>query len=546
MRLAACITAGQPGCLWAQKAITGVVKDEQSETLIGVNILIKDSSRGTVTDTDGRYSIQAREGDVLVFSYTGYTSQEVVVGTSNTIDVVLSSGKTLDEVVVIGYGSTAVKDVTGSVASLSQKNFNKGNMVTPENLLNGKIAGLTINTGGEPGSGSTIRIRGGSSLGASNDPLIVINGLPISNNTIGGARSILSTINPNDIESFTVLKDASAAAIYGSRAANGVIIITTKSGSKQLRVELNTQVGYSTLPNKVDVFSADEYRALIMAQRPEMAPLLGDANTDWQEEIYDETVTQNHNLAIEGTPIRNLPIRFSVNHSNQPGLRLTSEFQRNAAGLNLAPRLFNDNLRITVNANVSQEKNRFAEGQEGTALIFDPTQPVNDANSPFGGYFQYWEDNGDGVLNASDLTPLAPANPVAALQQRRSVSEVIRLYGNVKFDYRLPFLPGLSAVVNLGIDDASADGSVSWDEASIITQPDGSLIGSESTYTNDQRNTLLDGYLNYDKELSGSVRLDATAGYSYQRFESEGFNSGELLNDNPDTEPVLPGKPTWS
>lgn len=527
---------------WSQKAITGMVTDEESESLIGVNILIKNSSRGTVTDIEGRYAIEAQEGDVLIFSYTGYTSQEVVVGASNTIDVALSSGSMLDEVVVIGYGTTTVKDATGSVASLSQRNFNKGNIVTPENLLNGKIAGLTINTGGEPGSGSTIRIRGGSSLGASNDPLIVINGLPISNNTIGGARSILSTINPNDIESFTVLKDASATAIYGSRAANGVIIITTKSGSKQLRVALNTQVGYSTLPGKIDVFSADEYRTLIMERRPEMAPLLGDANTDWQEEIYEEAVTQNHNLAIEGTPIRNLPIRFSVNHSNQPGLRLTSEFQRNAAGLNLTPRLFNDNLRITVNANVSQEKNRFAEGQEGTALSFDPTQPVYDANAPFGGYFQYWEDNGDGVLNASDLTPLAPGNPVAALQQRRSVSEVIRLYGNVKFDYQMPFLPELSAVVNLGIDDASADGSVSWDEASLITQPDGSFIGSESTYTNDQRNTLLDGYLNYSKGLSHSIRLDATAGYSYQRFESEGFNSGELLNDNPDTEPVFTRK----
>ncbi|MFK7981935.1 MAG: SusC/RagA family TonB-linked outer membrane protein [Saprospiraceae bacterium] len=523
--------------VYGQNIISGTITDENVETLIGVNVIIKNSSVGTVSDVNGNYSLEAKQGDILVFSYTGYNAQEVVVGETNIVNVVLLAGKTLEEVVVIGYGTTTVKDATGSVTSLSEENFNKGNIVTPENLLNGKVAGLTINTGGEPGSGSTIRIRGGSSLGASNDPLIVINGLPISNNTIDGARSIFSTINPNDIESFTVLKDASATAIYGSRAANGVIIITTKDGGKKLKVDLNTQVGFSSLPNTIDVFSADEYRSFIAEKRPNLVDMLGDANTDWQDEIYEDVVTQSHNLSLEGAPV-NVPMRLSLNHTNQPGVRLTSKFQRNSAGLNISPKLFDNNLKVTVNANISQEKNRFAEGQEGNALGFDPTQPVYDTNSPFGGFFQYWADNGDGVLNASDLTPIAPTNPVATLLQRNAISDVTRLYGNVKFDYTLPFIPNLSAVVNLGMDDISAEGSTSWSKESIITQPDGAFLGSESTYTNDQRNALFDSYLNYDKNLNDKVRLEATAGYSYQRFESQGFFSGELLNDNPDTEPI--------
>lgn len=528
--------------VFSQIKISGTITDEYAETLIGVNILIKDSSIGTTSDLDGRYSLEANKGDILVFSYMGYNAQEVIVGETMLIDIVLVAGKMLDEVVVIGYGTTTVRDATGSVTSLSERNFNKGNMVTPENLLNGKVAGLTINTGGAPGSGSTIRIRGGSSLGASNDPLIVINGLPISNNTIGGARSILSTINPNDIASFTVLKDASATAIYGSRAANGVIIITTKDGGKKLKVNLNTQVGFSTLPKTIDVFSADEYRTLITEQKPELVGLLGDANTDWQDEIYEDVVTQNHNLSIEGSPIKNLPTRLSLNYTNQPGIRLTSKFQRSSAGLNLSPKLLDDKLKITVNANIAQEKNRFAEGQEGVAIAFDPTQPVYDADAPFGGFFQYWEDNDDGVINTSDLTPIAPGNPVAALMQRNSISDVIRYYGNVKLDYQLPFVSGLNAVINLGLDDASAEGSTSWLPESIIAQPDGSFFGSESTYTNDQRNVLFDSYLNYDKQLNDKVRMDATAGYSYQKFESQGFFSGELLNDNPDTEPIFTQK----
>lgn len=529
---------GLPAFLVAQ-TVTGTVTDaETAEPIIGANILVKGTFSGTSTDIDGRYAVSASLGDTLVFSYTGYQTVERVVN-STVINLALQESQfELETVVVIGYGTTTIRDATGSVASLRERDFNQGNIVTPENLLNGRVAGVTINTGGAPGSGSTIRIRGGSSLGASNDPLIVINGLPITNNAIGGARSILSTINPNDIASFTVLKDASATAIYGSRASNGVIIITTKDGSRDFKVELNSQVGLSTLPNKINVFSADEFRALVAEQRPDLVGLLGNANTDWQDEIYEDVVFQNYNLSMQGSLFQKLPARLSLGITNQPGVRLTSEFKRNTASLNLTPSLFNNTLKISINANGALEKNRFAAGQEGNAITFDPTQPVYDPNSPFGGFFEYYRDNGDGVLNSSDLISNSPANPVAALLQRTDRSEVTRLYGNVNVDYTLPFFPSLRAVVNLGLDDASAEGYTNVVPESRVTQPNGMFLGSATEYSNDQRNVLADGYLAYDENFGDKFHLDATGGYSFQRFESEGYFSGELKNDNPDSEPV--------
>ncbi|MBK7869934.1 MAG: SusC/RagA family TonB-linked outer membrane protein [Saprospiraceae bacterium] len=527
-----------PAFLFSQ-TVSGTVIDAQSlEPIIGANIIIKGTFTGTSTDLDGRYELTASIGDTLVFSYTGYESLELVVN-ATTMDVQMKeSSQVLDEVVVIAYGTTTVKDATGSVASVTEKNFNRGNIVTPENLLNGRVAGVTINTGGAPGSGSTIRIRGGSSLGASNDPLIVINGLPITNNTIGGAQSILSSINPNDIKSFTILKDASATAIYGSRASNGVIIITTKSGGNNFRVEFNTQVGLSTLPNTLDIFSADEFRALVAEKRPDLVPLLGTANTNWQEEIYEDVIFNNHNLALQGSLFKKVPARLSLGLTTQPGIRLTSKFQRNSASLNLSPSFLNNNLKVTVNANAALEKNRFASGQEGNAITFDPTQPVYDPNSPFGGFFEYYRDNGDGVLNSADLTPNSPGNPVAALLQRTDKSEVTRLYGNVNLDYRLPFFPSLRAVINMGLDDASAEGFTNVVKESRTTQPNGEFLGSSSEYTNDQRNVLFDSYFAYDKTFNKNIDVEATAGYSFQRFESEGYFSGELNNDLPDSEPV--------
>ncbi|MEL6850516.1 MAG: TonB-dependent receptor plug domain-containing protein, partial [Bacteroidota bacterium] len=526
-----------PAVLLAQ-TVTGTVVDADSrDPIIGARILVDGTSRGAVSGEGGQFEVQASLGDTLLVSYLGYRERKIGISES-VMQIRLSQDEfSLDEVLVTGYGTQAVKDLTGSVASISSKDFNQGNMVTPENLLNGRVAGVSITTGGAPGSGSTIRIRGGASLDASNDPLIVINGLPISNNAVGGSRSILSTINPNDIASFTILKDASATAIYGSRASNGVILITTKSGSQNLSVQFNSQLGYSSLVDKIDVFTGDEFRELVATQRPDLVELLGDANTDWQEEIYQDAVFQNHSLAVQGSLFKVLPVRLSLGLTDQPGLRLTSQFQRKTASLNLTPSYFEDHLKVSVNANVTQEDNRFAPGQEGNAISFDPTQPVYQEGSPFGGFFEYYKDNNDGAFNSSDLISNSPGNPVAALLQRNDQSTVYRLYGNTKIDYRLPFLPSLRAVVNLGLDDASATGFIEIDSASRVTQPNGEFVGSYSQYTNDQRNVLFDGYLAYEEQFD-QLRVDLTGGYSYQKFESASYVSGEQRNDLPDTEPV--------
>lgn len=511
--------------------ITGTVTEAGAGTpLPGVNVLIKDTSTGVTTNFDGNYLIQANNGDILVFSYVGFEDSEVVV-TSSVLNVSLQESlEFLESVVVIGYGTVTLDDATGSLTAITEKDFNQGFIVTPENLLSGRVAGLTINTGGEPGSGSEIRIRGGSSLNdASNSPLIVIDGLPINNNATGGARSILSTINPNDIESFTVLKDASSTAIYGSRAANGVIIINTKRGTNTFQVGLDFQMGVNTITNTVDVFTGDEYRALVAEQRPDLVGSLGNANTNWQDEIYRTSVYSSQNAFVRGSLFGKVPARLSIGHTNQPGLRLTSEFERSNASLSLNPSLFDDHLKISVNANVAFEKNRFAEGQEGNTLTFDPTQSVYDANSPFDGFFEYYNDNNDGTLDANDLVAEVARNPVAALLQRRSVSDVRRVYGNAKAEYNLHFFPDLTAVINLGFDESKASGSIYVPPTSaFVEQEDGSL-GSSTTYENYDRNALFDGYFAYKKDVGDNFNIDATAGYSYQIFQRNQFNSADLF-----------------
>ncbi|MDT0676557.1 SusC/RagA family TonB-linked outer membrane protein [Autumnicola musiva] len=518
--------------------VSGTVTEESTgNPLPGVNVIVKGSNTGTTTDFDGNYELDVESRNILQFSFLGFVTEERTV-TGPTLDLQLTEDAgQLEQVVVIGYGTTTVKDATGAVTSVTEEDFNKGNIVTPENLLSGRVAGLSINTGGAPGSGSTIRIRGGASLGASNDPLIVINGLPVDNNTIGGSRSVLSTINPNDIESFSVLKDASATAIYGSRASNGVIIITTKQGGREFRVNLDTQIGINTLSNKIDVFSADEFREVVAEQRPDLVPLLGDADTDWQEEIYRTSLNSSQNLSVSGSIFENTPARLSIGRTLQEGLRLTSRFERNNIAFTLNPRLLDNHLKISLNANGTYEKNRFAPGEEGNAITFDPTQPVYDPESPFGEFFQYYNINDDGVLDINDLTPDAPLNPVANILQRNDRSEVKRFFGNVKVDYQFHFFPDLSAVVNLGYDEQQADGFVIISDENPITQPNGSFLGSESTYENYQMNKLFDGYLAYEKEL-GEFELEATAGYSFQKFESNQYISGELRNDQVDSEPV--------
>ncbi|HSD08519.1 SusC/RagA family TonB-linked outer membrane protein [Flavobacterium sp.] len=518
--------------------VSGTITDAKTGIpLPGVSVTIKNSKQGTTSGFDGKYQFQVNKNEVLVFSFMGYQKAERTI-TSTTVNVSLTeANQKLEEVVIIGYGSTKRRDATGAVSLVTAKDFNKGNIVTSESLLTGRVAGLSITTGGDPGAGSTIRIRGGASLGASNDPLIVINGLPVDNNAIGGSRSILSSINPSDIESFSVLKDASATAIYGSRASNGVIIITLKKGTKTLSATIDTNMGVNTLAKTMDVFSGNELRSLISVQDPTLLPLLGNANTDWQKEIYRNSISSNLNASVNGMLFDKVPSRASFSNTLQEGLMLTSGFQRTTGSVSLNPNLFKDHLKISVNANASLEKNRFAAGVQGTAITFDPTQPVYDTNSPFGGYFQYYKDNNDGVINKSDLIALAPLNPVAELMQRNNRSEVKRIYGNVKFDYNFHFLPELSVVVNLGLDQSSANGYAKVSDKNPLAQADGRIVGSSSEYSNDMSNHLLDGYLAYKKAFR-IFNLDATAGYSYQKFTNERYNSNELLDDGVDSAPV--------
>ncbi|MGB3608554.1 SusC/RagA family TonB-linked outer membrane protein, partial [Psychroserpens sp.] len=437
------------------------------------------------------------------------------------LDVSLSEDAgQLDEVVIIGYGTTTKKDATGSIESVTAEDFTKGNIVTPENLLQGRVAGVSVNTSGAPGSGSEIRIRGGSSINASNNPLIVIDGLPITNDNIGGSRSILANINPNDIESFTVLKDASATAIYGSRASNGVIIIVTKKGRSEFSADYDLQYTFGQIDDQIDVFSADAFRDLVNSQPINgttlNTDLLGEASTNWQDEIYRETVSSIHNLTVRGSLFDVLPARFSFGLTNTDGVLLTSEFERRNLSLALNPTFFDNHLKINLNANLAFEDNRFADdGQIGAALRYDPTQPVFDDESPFGGFYQH--RNGDLLLNGT-------TNPVAALLQTDNRGDAERFFGNLNFDYKFHFLPELRAVLNLGFDQTSG-----FQNNQAVFATNNEVAANRSREFQIRVNRSLDGYFNFKKEF-GDLATDLTAGYSYQIFTYDGYTTGNRFD----------------
>lgn len=515
----------------AQSTLSGVVVDSKSnQPLPGVNIIVQGAQNSTSTDFDGKFQLGGlKSGDKVVFSYIGYDPQTVNFSGQKSVNISLNeSANQLQEVVVqVGYGTVKKKDATGSVTTVSSKDFNKGSNVTAENLLSGRVAGLTVNTSGAPGSGSEIRIRGGASLNASNDPLIVIDGLPIENNAdnMRGTTSVLAALNPNDIESFTVLKDASATAIFGSRASNGVIIITTKRGGKKLSVDYNFQYGSGKLVDKIKVFSGDQFRALIAEQRPADVGMLGTANTDWQEEIYRRTDFVDNNISIKGNLFGAIPARLSFGNTYQEGLRLTNDFNRNTVSTALNPSLFKDHLKIRLNATYSNERNRFADGVEGTALLFNPTQPVYDAASPFGGFFEYYNPDGS-------LQQVANRNPVAQLLQTQDRGVSNRLFGNFEVDYKFHFFPALRAVVNLGFDESIGKRTkrVGTDAASA---PSNNNIpyGKDEYESSIAVNRLLDAYLVYNKTF-GKLDFELQGGYSYQIRKNRTYAAGNRLDPN--------------
>jgi len=514
----------------AQRTISGTVTDaETSEPLIGASVVVVGTANGAITDYEGQYTLEVPEGvKTLQFSYTGYTAVDVEIGASNTINQQLSAGTILDEVVVIGYGTVKKEDATGSIQTVNPEDFNKGALTSPQELLSGKIAGVQITTDGSPGGGSTIRIRGGSSLSASNDPLIVIDGVPLAPGNVGGGRNPLSLVNPNDIETMTVLKDASATAIYGSRASNGVIIITTKKGKlgKKINVNYNGSVGISQVASTADVLNATEYRTLIEERFPdENSParmLLGEANTDWQEEILQNALFHDHNVNISGG-VAGIPYRVSLGYTDQQGALKTDEFNRTTVGVNLTPGFMDNRLQVNAGFKGSFSNNHFADrGAIGNAVRFDPTQSVFVDDQTYGGYYTWLQSNGNGQPNS-----LAPTNPLALLEQRDDESTVNRLISSLQVDYRFGFLPELRANLSLAYDYSKGDGTIKVpDNAAFAFDPiDGN--GTSNTFESTRKNELLDFYLNYVKEF-GAHKVDVMGGYSWQRF----FNESSFVNSN--------------
>lgn len=518
----------------AQISVKGKVTEKSTSTeLPGVNVIVKGSTNGTVTDFDGLYTLEnVNIGDILVFSFIGFNNLEVTVSSNANINVALEeSAESLEEVVIIGYGTTTKKDATGAVSSVKAADINKGAIASPEQLLVGKVAGVQVTTGGgAPGTGSSIRIRGGSSLSATNNPLIIIDGVPIDNDGVSGTRNPLNIVNPNDIESYSILKDASATAIYGSRASNGVIIITTKKGkSGEIKANYTANVSVQENTQFVDAMSVADYKTYVNANGTASdIALLGNANTNWQDLIFETGIGTDHNISLSGGSDR-IKVRGSMGYTKLNGTLKTTKLERATYALNIGTKFFDNKLKVDVNAKASLIANRFGDqGAIGNAISFDPTKPVYDNSLPFGGYFE-WTSSVDGRA----IQIGAPKNPLALLEQRRNTSSVKRLIGNVQFDYKLHFLPDLRANLNLGIDNSSSTGRNNIFNSATTELANGDNLGNMSTYEQQKENTLLDFYLNYVKDIEAiNSKIDLMAGYSYQNFLNEGGDVSNLQDSN--------------
>lgn len=508
------------------KTVSGRVTDSAGRGVAGVSVSVKgQTGRGTTTSETGNYSLSVpANATTLVFSSVGYGTQEIAIASLSTANVTMqATAGGLNEIVIVGYGTARRRDVTGSITTVTAKDFNRGVIVTPEQLIAGKVAGVAISSNdGAPGSGSTIRIRGGSSLNASNDPLIVIDGMPVSNSQIPGVSNPLAMLNPNDIASFTVLKDASAAAIYGSRASNGVIIITTKKGtSGKPRFSFVSQLSAGVLAKKFDVLSADEFRNLVNTHgTAAQKALMGNANTDWQDEIYQTAIGTDNNLSVSGS-LNKLPYRLSLGYLNQNGILRTGNLRRISTSLNLNPTVLNGHLKIDFNVKGSFSKSRFANTDAvWGANQFDPTQPVYSGKGNYGGYWERLDPNTN-----TGLAALSPKNPVGLLEQRHNIGYANRLIANAAFDYKLHFLPDLHAIANVGYDyshgygdDNTTDSSANMYK-SFASPVSGTLhSGHRSHYESDITNSYANFYLNYTKSLNTKNRLEVMAGVEYQNY----------------------------
>ena len=513
------------GCLqlMAQtRTIKGEVTDAQNgEALIGATVMVEGEKGGTVTDFDGNFSLQvSSSAKKIKVSYIGYIDK--VLSISDNMKVKLESdSKALADVVVIGYGTARKSDLTGSVATVKSKDFNKGLVSSPEQLINGKVSGVQImSNSGSASAGSTIRVRGGASLNASNDPLIVLDGVPLEQGGISGNSSnFLSMINPSDIESMTVLKDASSTAIYGSRASNGVIIITTKKGQQgAVKVNFNTTNSMQTRAQMVDMLSRDEFVNVINQYGTDnQKSLLGTANTDWNDEVYRTAFGTDNNLSVSGSIDKWLPFRVSVGYYNQSGLVRKDNVERWTGNVVLTPSFFQDHLKLTINAKGTLNNNSFNNGGAvWAAATFNPTIPVYSGNDKYGGYNEALDADGYPV-NAG------VRNPRGLVDLYDSKSKVSRFIGSMDVDYKVHFLPELKLHATVGADYAKGDGTIHVPVyAAQSYNKDESLGGSDYKYgPQKNENRLLTLYANYAKYFEDiKSNVDLTAGYDYQYWKS--------------------------
>ena len=550
-----------------QVIVKGHVKDSAGEPIIGAAVRVNGQSGGAVTDIDGNFSIKADKGATVTVSYVGYEQAQVSVS-NNMVITLQEDNQSLKEVVVIGYGVAKKSDLTGSVTALKPDSKNKGVVVNAQDLMQGKIAGVNV-TGdsGEPGAGTQIRIRGGSSLNASNDPLVVIDGVPMDNNKVNGSANLLSTINPQDIESFNVLKDASATAIYGSRGSNGVIIITTKKGraGQKPTVSYSGSLTVSSKKKTHDMMDGNEYRAFvkgIFGENSDPYKALGTANTDWQDLIYRTAVSHDHNLTVAGSVKDVLPYRVSVGYTGQQGILKTSKYDRYTASVNLNPSLLDNHLTLNLNAKGMYSENHKANTDAiGAAVDMDPTQDPYSFTSPyhialiggnmeqtlknFGGYFE-WLTPASALGDAQWAFTKhkdATKNPLAVLYGSDNKQTTRSFIGSADIDYKVHGFEDLRLHATLGLEVAEGKDK----NTCYQFDPANMYYGGSSNNKNLKRNELLTTYAQYYKDINKNHHLDVMAGYEYQHFffrynnswmqyypATAGANAGKVFNDQPD------------
>lgn len=532
--------------------VSGVVSDPSGEPLIGASILAQGTTVGTSTNIDGEYTINVAPDATLVVSYVGYDTQNVPVDGRTSINVTMQENSVmLNEVVAIGYGTVKKSDATGSVAVIKPDEIEAGLATSVQDMLVGQTPGVVVTQAGGPEGGGTIRIRGGSSLNASNDPLIVVDGVPLSNAGMGGLGNSLGMISPENIESMTILKDASATAIYGSRASNGVIIITTKKGkSGKPTVNFAANLYVNTARKTWKVLDANQFRSLLESRGMDAAlAATGDANTDWQDEVLRTTVSSDYSLSVGGTAGW-LPYHAEISYTNNNGIIKTSKMDRVTMGFNLSPKFFDNHLSVNANVKGYYIRNNFADaGALSSAISFDPTHPVRSNEPIVSGnsgfqylYNGYYEMHNNGTLNDN-----AALNPMGLLEQRDNHANVYRSNGNLQLDYSLHFLPDLHLNLNLGYDVMKSNLVDNWAANSATAYKNHEHYGGAYNFDQYQfrSNTLLNFYLNYKKEVESIYsNFDVTAGYDWQRFYNDGHYTGANGNSGYRVSPGL-NTPTY-